>query len=157
MNHSDELRELLNDGMNQQRKIAAELYKFLDKALVYLSAGGIVLSVTFVKDIIGGECIKNVILLEATWGLWTATVFCVLFSYRLAQSENYRALSSIHNSQSELTSGTTDPVTISNRLNKKMKELHSKWGKWISIFNWAGFVSYFLGIVSMTWFACTNN
>lgn len=157
MNQHQIVSEMLKSEISRQHEIAGGLYEFMDKALIYLSAGGIVLSVTFVKDIVGGECINNVILLEVTWGLWAATVFFVLLSYRLAQTENHRALKQVKRLSQDHASRNTDPQVVVDKLNKILDGLNSKWGKWISRCNWIGIIAYFLGVVSMIWFACTNN
>ena len=157
MTQHEELRDILKSEMDRQQKIADGLFSFLDQALIYLSAGGIVLSVTFVKDIVGGgECINNVILLKVTWGLWAATVLSVLLSYRLAQTENHKAIRNVRDLSVDHASGTTDPQSIVDRLNQELTGLNSKWGKWISWFNWMGFTTYILGILSMILFACMN-
>lgn len=157
MNKHEELRLMLKDGMKRHQKIGYDSFAFMDKALIFLSAGGIVLSVTFIKDIIGGESINNVVMLKATWVLWAATVFSVLLGYRLAQYENIRAIRKIYETQTELSSGDSpDPEVLSENLNDYFKDLNQFWGKLIAICNWVGFTAYFLGVVSMIWFAFLN-
>ena len=79
MNKRESYYRFLIDQSDKNNAVTENLYGFYDKALLTISAGGIALSISFVKDFVGGdECIKHVILLKIVWGLLMGTIMAFL-------------------------------------------------------------------------------
>lgn len=64
----------------------------LDKALLTLSGGALGISVIFIKDIIGEQHVVSLWALIASWGVWSASVLCVLASFDFASRANRVAI-----------------------------------------------------------------
>ncbi len=158
MDQRDRYYRFLRDQSDKLSKLGENLYGFYDKAILYLSAGGIALSISFVKDIIGGdESIKCVLLLKIGWVLWMTTILAVLISYIMAQRQNKVYKMRIFNEQIALNSADDDSFDkMPVQFNKFAERHQAVWSKRISCANWTGIVTFFSGIFAVIWFAWIN-
>ncbi|MBN2597592.1 MAG: hypothetical protein JXR82_12490 [Marinifilaceae bacterium] len=77
-NENDEIKDWKN-RIHEYRKEAASQF---NKQLVFLSSGGLILSVGFVKDIVEIKSASSIWLLALAWTLFVISLLSNLFSYQ---------------------------------------------------------------------------
>jgi uncharacterized membrane protein YbhN (UPF0104 family) len=77
-NEKDEIKDWKN-RIHEYRKEAASQF---NKQLVFLSSGGLILSVGFVKDIVDIKSASSIWLLALAWILFVISLLSNLFSYQ---------------------------------------------------------------------------
>ena len=120
----------------------------LDKSLLTLSAGALLLSITFVGTL--SETKRCLVLLFVAWGLFIISIIAVIFAMRNAQLRTHRdAIGVAKNleriSQMNATERAVYRATFSSETNKRVA-----WLNRIAVF---GFV---LGVVFLCWFVGIN-
>lgn len=117
-NHLDEMRQ---DNVRQ-----------FDKQIVYLSGGGLVLSIGFVKDIIGVDTIPDLkYLLIVSWISFTLSLIANLFAFKTASA-------SINNAMV---------------FDEKLMKIYDKV---TSFLNWTSIIALICGLISFIIFVVVN-
>jgi hypothetical protein len=130
--NEEALNKKMRDWINHLEEMRQDNLKQFDKQIVYLSGGGLVLSIGFVKDIIGFDSIPDFkYLLILSWICFTFSLTTNLFAFKTASA-------SINNAMV---------------FNEKLMKLYDKitsFLNWISIF---GLIS---GLIFFIIFATVN-
>ena len=124
-----EYMKLLQDTEAQQ-------WKFYDSALLSLSAGALVLSVTLLGTVFKGDDISHENLLIWSWISWTSCIAFILCSY-------IASIFGIRKARRERAEG-------------KMDKLGDPWYTIVMIFNVLSAIPFLTGSVTLTIFAIWN-
>lgn len=130
-----------DDEQNSYRNLLIELeqksYEDYDKALLTMSGGALVISIAFVKSIVGDDPVQCRILLIGAWISWTLTVLAVLCSFVMSQ----RALRKARE-QFDTGKNKTKPGGIADKIT--------------GILNIVGGIFFLSGVILMVIFASFN-
>lgn len=141
----------LKDKLDDEAK---ELWGFYDKAILYLAAGGIVLSIAFVKDIIGVDSIKLRSLLIASWVSLTFSVMFILSAYLASQRTNLKLRDVINEELVNARDSADHDVLIASFVDRYNKTVNN--GLWTRRFNNLAAITFFVGLTSIVAFSIVN-
>lgn len=114
--------------INEIREYAQEQY---DKLIVYLSAGALVLSIGFVKDVIKLDDVKDTSMLRLSWAMFGLSLFFILLSHRIA-------------------------VISMNQSLKGNEKVSDDWDVVTEILNWLAMIALIGGVFLFTFFINKN-
>jgi|SRR5699024_190825 len=120
-----------NDRREQLLNIRDYAEEEFDKLVIYLSSGGLVLTVGFVRDIVNVSSSSYSELLIITWIAFTISLITILISHR------------------------TSLKSIDLELNDRIQESDS-WDIFTGWLNWSGMVAFMLGVISFLIFILIN-
>jgi hypothetical protein len=91
--NEEALNKKMRDWINHLEEMRQVNLKQFDKQIVYLSGGGLVLSIGFVKDIIGFDTIPDLkYLLIVSWISFTLSLMANLFAFKTASASINNAM-----------------------------------------------------------------
>lgn len=92
-NKEDTQNKKMRDWINHLDEMRQDNVRQFDKQIVYLSGGGLVLSIGFVKDIIGADSIPDLkYLLIVSWISFTLSLIANLFAFKTASASINNAM-----------------------------------------------------------------
>ena len=74
---TQDLKAYLEDALSSEKKSQEEL----DKLLVYLSGGGLAISLVFIREVVGENPMASPALLVNAWVLWGFSLLMVMLAY----------------------------------------------------------------------------
>ena len=126
------LNDKMRDWINHLEEIRQDNVRQFDKQIVYLSGGGLVLSIGFVKDIIGVDTIPDLkYLLIVSWISFTLSLIANLFAFKTASA-------SINNAMV---------------FDEKLMKIYDKV---TSFLNWTSIIALICGLISFIIFVVVN-
>lgn len=151
MDQKDETKQpVVSDS---KREAVIEYISFIDDSIdrnvIYLAAGALGLSMTFLKDIVEPSKCIHTSALAISWGLLTLTLLINLFFSWLAGQMGYSAIKEL-----DRINGLNDSERESENV-KYLKSVHSK-NKWISGFNLVSIMTLIAGVAFLVFFVVTN-
>lgn len=147
----NKLEEIQRENLENSK----EDHGFYDKSLLYLASGSFVLSVNFLKDVVGGECTLLPWLLITSWSLFTVSILTNLGSYRASQYFNQRRIEAV-NEEKESVSDSPYTDEMPDRFYKKINKLADKRTSHVKTFNEIASATFGLAIFAMSVFAIVN-
>lgn len=154
--------EDLNKQKTKYINTTSKTWLFLDKTLLYLSAGGFFISVTFLKNIIGEGPVVCLWLIVSSWILLAITVLSILLGYLyyanigeraiLTCTEQIKDFTEIFEAYKEDYVDASDVQQTVDRISESAKPEQTR----IMMLNHVIFISFYLGVVSMLIFAILN-
>ena len=148
---------------DRRRVYSDTLNQFYDKTLLYLSAGAIVLSSSFSKNIIGQAPVQLEYLLPISWGFLTFTIFLMVFSYIVAIRLTDEEVSIIDRTQkrtdTDFTLGGLNQQFADHKNKAMLREMYVSTKTIRVCQTWLYYLtpaSFFFGLLCLTLFAILN-
>ncbi len=135
--------ERLYQYKNRLYKRTVRENEFLDKALLTLSAGALIVSVSFIdKAIDDRDQIVFTELLIGSWWLWTGCLISILLTFLFSK----KSIQRVNKKYCPQKHTTTEDI----------ERLGGFWRTLVSFFYYVNIALFIAGAVSMTTFACLN-
>ena len=147
----NKLEEIQRENLENSK----EDQSFYDKSLLYLASGSFVLSINFLKDIVGGECTLLPWLLSTSWSLFTVSILTNLGSYRASQYFNQRRIEVV-NEEKRSVAESTNTEDMPDQFYKKLNRLADKRTSHVKTYNEVTSATFGLAILAMAVFAIVN-
>lgn len=144
----DYLKTLVEQSNEWSRESARAFYQ----AMITLSAGAIVVSVTFVEKIAPAPQ-HHLELLVASWALFTLSLLAILIAFRKLGNERAEADVRINVWVYKICFGGLAGDTFEKALGPPYESPRPKLSK---ILVWTSIATFGLGVVALTWFAGAN-
>jgi hypothetical protein len=138
------------DRLQRQEAELNRLSEQLDRTLITLSSGALVLSMTFLR---GSTVLTTLWLLFTAWGFFIASIFCVIFSMTCAQVGLGRDLRS---SSEFLNQSLQDAVEHTDTAQVPVDPYKTLFRILINGFNILALVSFLLGLAMLGIFVGYN-
>lgn len=147
------LTEKQQEAFNKIKEKSDDDY---EKNIVYIAAGTLVLSMTFLEKIIKVETSSGIVLLIISWSLLALTLLCNILSHQLS-SWFHEICLDLYDKCGELSSESSDEEKTAHKeksdfADRKFESYNST----IRILNWTTTLSLFFGILFMIIF-CSKN
>lgn len=147
------LTEKQNDAFNKIKEKSDDDY---EKNIVYIAAGTLVLSMTFLEKIIKVETSLGIWFLISSWGLLALTLLGNLVSHQLS-SRFHEICIDLYDKCGELSEEPSEEESTAFAKGLEKADKKFDWAnKVIRNLNWATTISLFLGIVLMVIFCSMN-
>lgn len=145
MKRSEE--DILYEDYNKLEEEGIQSSKALDKSLITLSAGALLLSTTFLTQLLGTNIPVNTGVLYISWGLFSGTIVSTLMGYMFSQYYHWYA-SGVH---WQFIAGEIEE-------DKESKDYKSCiiFSKLITVFNIVPLVLFSLAVISLLIFCGLN-
>lgn len=154
--------EELNKQKTKYVNTTSKTWLFIDKTVLYLSAGGIFISVTFLKNIIGEGSVVCLWLIMISWILLAITVLSILLGHLIYANIGERAIltcteqikdfTEIFEAYKEDYVDVSDVQQTVDRISDTAKPEQTR----IMLLNHVIFITFNAGIITMLIFAILN-
>ena len=152
--HREEYIKLLNALQQENLNATNLLNNFYDKALLYLASGSFVLSINFLKDVIGDKGVVLDWLLIISWFLFTVSILSSLNVYRISQSFFIKRTDTVNDEKRRLQRGFSYEST--DQFKQKIEKVSSTWATWVRFFRRTTTVCFFLAFFLLSMFSIIN-
>jgi hypothetical protein len=139
-------------ALDERAKLFQEMYKSagdeFDKQVVYLSGGGLVLTIGFVKDIVKLSATAFLPFLLLSWILFAATLLLNLWSHKASATSTDLFLSQVHYLKEQHLAGLTPEPGRLTQLEgaalakRRLVETLNSWCVWLSVSGVLSFIIF---------------
>ena len=145
----------LNEMQQENLRNSAADHGYYDKALLYLASGSFVLSINYLKDVIGGESIFLPSLLIISWSLFTVSILTNLGSYRVSQYFTESRRQTVNDEMKRAVDTDVNDEMKACFFSKVNKQADKRTTH-VKIYNEVATVAFGLAVLAMSIFASIN-